>query len=125
MTSSDAFLSPGVPRASRHACEHHSGGSHRRLTGAAESTVSGMSAQHSEQDGHSVIHLGTETAVVVPLEEYRVLAALRDRATAEDVEDAALDAAITEHESWKAAGRPGGTIPHDAVMAELLGGAPE
>lgn len=84
-----------------------------------------MSAQQPEHDGHSVIRLGAETAVVVPIDEYRTLAALRDRATAEDVEDAAFDAAIAEHEAWKAAGRPGGTIPHVAAMAELLGEAPE
>jgi len=39
----------------------------------------------------------------------------------EEIEDAEIDAAIAEHEAWKAAGRPGGTIPHEIVMAELLG----
>lgn len=62
--------------------------------------------------------------MIVPLDEYRVLAALRDRATPEDVEEAAFEAAVAEHEAWKAAGRPGGTVPHQTVMAELLGGAP-
>jgi len=33
-----------------------------------------------------------------------------------------IDAAIAEHEAWKAAGRPGGTVSHEAAMAELLGG---
>lgn len=82
-----------------------------------------MSAQQPEPDGHSVIRLGDETGVVVPLSEYRILAALRNRATSEDVEAAAFDAAIAEHEAWKAAGRPGGTVPHDVAMAELLGDA--
>lgn len=72
--------------------------------------------------GHEEIHLGGETAVIVPLDEYRVLTALRDRATPEDFEEAAFDAAIAEHEAWKAAGRPDGTVSHDAAMAELLGG---
>lgn len=85
-----------------------------------------MTAQpDSSPGGHEQIHLGGETAVIVPLDEYRVLAALRDRATPEDVEEAAFEAAVAEHEAWKAAGRPGGTVPHETVMAELLGGAPE
>jgi hypothetical protein len=82
-----------------------------------------MSASSAEQGGdHDMIHLGGETAVVVPLGEYRMLAALRERASAEEIEEAEIDAAIVEHEAWKAAGRPGGTIPHEVVMAELLGG---
>jgi hypothetical protein len=31
-----------------------------------------------------------------------------------------LAAAIAEHEAWKTAGRPGGTVPHEQVAAELL-----
>lgn len=82
-----------------------------------------MSARAEEHgDGHDVIHLGGEAAVVVPLHEYRMLAALRERASAAEIEDAELDAAIAEHEAWKAAGRPGGTISHKAASAELLGG---
>ena len=73
-------------------------------------------------DDHDVIHLGGETAVVVPLHEYRMLATLRERASAEEIEEAEIEAAIAEHEAWKAAGRPGGTIPHEAAVAELLGG---
>jgi hypothetical protein len=73
-------------------------------------------------DGHDVIHLGGETAVVVPLHEYRMLETLRERASAEEIEEAEVEAAIAEHEAWKAAGRPGGTIPHEAAVAELLGG---
>ena len=56
------------------------------------------------------------------MHEYHTLKALRDRASAEQVEEAEIDAAIAEHEAWKAAGRPGGTIPHEAAAAELLGG---
>ena len=82
-----------------------------------------MSARPEEHGGsHDVIHLGGETAVVVPLDEYRTLAALRDRASADEIEEAEIDAAIAEHEAWKAAGRPGGTISHEAAIAELLGG---
>jgi hypothetical protein len=82
--------------------------------------ISARPAEHG--DDHDVIHLGGETAVVVPLHEYRMLAALRERASADEIEEAEIEAAIAEHEAWKAAGRPGGTIPHAAAIAELLGG---
>jgi hypothetical protein len=36
--------------------------------------------------------------------EYHTLKALRDRASAEQVEEAEIDGAIAEHEAWKAAG---------------------
>ena len=52
-----------------------------------------MSAQQWERDGHSVIRLGDETAVVVPLAEYRRLKALEEIATPEEI-DEAEDAAI-------------------------------
>ncbi len=81
-----------------------------------------MSAQPSQHDSHDVIRLGGETAVVVPVHEYRTLKALRDRASAEQVEQAEIDAAIAEHEAWKAAGRPG-LKPHDEFMAEAFGGS--
>ena len=66
-----------------------------------------MGVQPSQDDSHDVIRLGGETAVVVPMHEYRTLNALRDRASAEQVEEAEIGAAIAEHEAWKAAGRPG------------------
>jgi hypothetical protein len=82
-----------------------------------------VTGQQSGHDGGTnVIRLGGETAVVVPLQEYRMLTALRDRAAAEEIEAAEVDAAVTEHEAWKAAGRPGGAIPHIVVMAGLVGG---
>jgi hypothetical protein len=49
--------------------------------------------------------LGGETAVVIPMHKYHTLKALQDRASAEQVEEAEIDAAIAEHEAWKAAGR--------------------
>jgi len=49
-----------------------------------------------------------------------MLTALRERASAHEIEVAEIDAAIAEHEAWKAAGRPGGTIPHEAAMADLV-----
>jgi hypothetical protein len=64
-----------------------------------------MGAPPSEHDGLDVIRLGGETAVVVPVHEYHTLKVLRDRASAEQVEEAEIEAAIAEHEAWKAAGR--------------------
>ena len=58
-----------------------------------------MSAQPSADDGHDVIRLGGEAAVVVPIHEYHTLKALRHRASAEQVEEAEIDAAIAEHEA--------------------------
>ena len=76
----------------------------------------------SEHDNHDVIRLGGETAVVVPVHEYHTLKALRDHASAEQVEEAEIDAAIAEHEAWKAAGRPG-LKSHEEFMAEVFGGS--
>ncbi|MDQ2814434.1 MAG: hypothetical protein M3Z75_21870 [Actinomycetota bacterium] len=80
-----------------------------------------MSAQASGHDSHDVIRLGGETAVVVPMHEYHTLTALRDRASAQQVEEAEIDAAISQHEAWKAAGRPG-LKSHKEFMAEVFGG---
>jgi hypothetical protein len=83
-----------------------------------------MSAEPAESAGlPNVIQVGGEKAVVVPYDEYIVLAALKRRAAPEEIDEAWTDAWITEHEAWKAAGRPGGTIPHEEVRAELLGGS--
>ena len=81
-----------------------------------------MSARSSEHDSQDVIRLGAETAVVVPMREYQTLKALRDRASAEQVEKAEIDAAIAEHEAWKAAGRPG-LKSHEEFMAEVASGS--
>jgi hypothetical protein len=70
---------------------------------------------------YEVIHLGGETAVIVPLDELRRLKALERHATAEALDEAELDAAFARYLEWEAAGRPG-AIPHEEVMAELLGG---
>ena len=59
---------------------------------------------------------------MVPVHEYHMLKALRDRASAEQVEEAEIDAAIAEHEAWKAAGQPG-LKSHDEFMAEVFGGS--
>jgi hypothetical protein len=83
-----------------------------------------MSAGPAEHaDEHDLIHLGGETAVVVPLEEYRQLAALRDGASEEDRRLAAIVAA---HLADKAAGRVTGVTDDelDAALDRLEAGQP-
>jgi len=81
-----------------------------------------MSAQPTESpDQHEIIHLGGEAAVIVPMDEYRRLRALEQRASAEDLEAAEADAVLQAHREWVAAGRPG-AVSHAEAMAELLGG---
>lgn len=77
-----------------------------------------MSAQPAEPIPNTV-EIGGEKAIVIPLIEYRAMKALADAATAEEREEAWFEAAIAEAEEWKAAGRPGGTVPHELVMAEI------
>lgn len=80
-----------------------------------------MSAHPVESPAqHDLIHLGGQTAVVVPVDEYRRLRALEERASAEDLDAAEADAILQRHREWVAAGRPG-ALSHDEVMAELLG----
>jgi hypothetical protein len=73
-----------------------------------------MSAQPS--DDHDIIRLASETGVVVPMHDYSTLLALRDRASAQDIDQADADPAIAEYEEWVAAGRPGG-LTHEQAMA--------
>lgn len=70
-----------------------------------------------------MIHLGGETAVVVPVEEYRRLRALERQASPDALEEAAIEAALASYDEWVAAGRPG-AVSHEEAMAELLGGSP-
>lgn len=81
-----------------------------------------MSAQQSERDGHSVIRLGDETAVVVPISEYRRLKALERNATPDEIDQAEADAVLAEYDEWAAAGRPG-ALTHEQAMAQLLSGS--
>jgi len=91
---------------------------------AVVSTMVAVSAQpvgYPADDGqHDVIHLGGETAVVVPVAEYRRLRALERWASAEELERAEAEAVAEAHREWVEAGRPGAT-PHDQVRALLLG----
>jgi len=83
-----------------------------------------VTAQPAEAfDQHDVIHLGGETAVVVPVDEYRKLRALERLASPDELEAAEADAVLEAHREWVAAGRPG-AVSHEEAMAELLGGSP-
>lgn len=70
----------------------------------------------------NTVEIGSEKAVVVPMDEYRRLKALERHATAEALEEAEIEAAITAHDEWVAAGRPG-EMSHEEFMAEMFGSA--
>jgi hypothetical protein len=79
-----------------------------------------QSADRSEP--YEVIHLGGETAAIVPLADLRRLRAVERHASREALEGAEVEATLTAHDEWVAAGRPGARS-HEDVMAELLGRA--
>jgi hypothetical protein len=90
---------------------------------AGAGTVAGMTAQAAGPVGagpHEVIHLGGESAVVVPEAEYRRLRALDQLASPQEREDAETAAALEEYREWSAAGRPG-AISHEQARTLLLG----
>jgi hypothetical protein len=66
-----------------------------------------------------MIHLGGETAVVVPLAEYRRLQALDQLASPHEREGAEAAAALEEYREWTAAGRPG-AMSHEQARRLLL-----
>ena len=85
--------------------------------------MTGMTAQPAGRAGtgaHEVIHLGGESAVVVPVAEYRRLRALEQLASPQEREDAETAAALEEYREWSAAGRPG-AISHEQARRLLLG----
>ncbi len=70
---------------------------------------------------YEVVSLGGEAAAIVPLPDLRRLQAVARRAPAELLEEAEIDATMTAHREWVAAGRPG-AVSHEEAMAELLTG---
>jgi hypothetical protein len=84
------------------------------------STVVSMTAQPASEPGsYEVIHLGGETAAIVPLAELRLLQAVQRHAPADVLEQAEIEATLQAHREWVAAGRPG-AVSHEEAMAELL-----
>ena len=73
-----------------------------------------------ETGPHEVIHLGGESAVIVPVSEYRRLRALARLASPDELEGADAAVALEEYQEWSAAGRPG-AVPHDQARRLLLG----
>ena len=82
-----------------------------------------MSAQpaRTPDQPYELIHLGGETAAIVPLAELRRLRAVERRASAEILEEAEIEATLAANRDWLAAGCPG-AVSHDEAMAELLTG---
>jgi hypothetical protein len=79
-----------------------------------------MTAQPASEPGsYEVIHLGGETAAIVPLAELRLLQAVQRHAPADVLEQAEIEATVQTHREWVAAGRPG-AVSHEEAMAELL-----
>ncbi|WP_026415775.1 hypothetical protein [Actinomadura oligospora] len=68
---------------------------------------------------YDTISLGGETAVVVPLHEFRVLRALADAASPEALEQAEGAAFSAELKEWREAGCPG-ALSHEEFMALTL-----
>ncbi|MBV9204520.1 MAG: hypothetical protein JO037_03740 [Actinobacteria bacterium] len=68
---------------------------------------------------YQVIHLGGETAAIVPLADLRRLRALERHALPEALEEAEIEATLAGYREWVAAGRPG-AVSHKEAMAELL-----
>ena len=79
-----------------------------------------MSGQPIEpRPEHDVIRVGASEAVVIPMDDYLRLRAIERHASADEIEQAEIEAAAQAHERWTAAGRPGAQS-HDDVMNELL-----
>lgn len=76
---------------------------------------------HGCPEPYEVIHLGGESAAIVPMADLRRLRAVERHAPSEAREDAEAEAALAEHWEWVAAGRPG-AVSHEEAMAELLRG---
>jgi len=85
-----------------------------------------MSAQPADwpadAEPFEVIHLGGETAAIVPLSELLRLRAIERHALPEIIEEAEAEAVLAEYGEWVAAGRPG-ALTHEEAMAQLLTGA--
>ena len=82
--------------------------------------MSDLAHQDFAHQPYELIHLGDQTAAIVPLDELRRLRALERRASPEELDEANIEAAFARYLDWEAAGRPG-AIPHEQVRAELLG----
>jgi hypothetical protein len=83
-------------------------------------TVVAMTAQPAGDSGaYEVIHLGGETAAIVPLADLRLLQAVQRHAPADVLEQAEAEATLAAHREWVAAGRPD-AVSHEEAMAELL-----
>jgi hypothetical protein len=78
-----------------------------------------MGAQPDNDLPYQLIHLGGETAAVVPLAELRRLQAVERHASPEALEEAEIEATLAAHDEWVAAGCPG-ALTHEEVVAQLL-----
>jgi hypothetical protein len=90
---------------------------------AGTGTVAVMTAQSAgtaDSGPYEVIDLAGESAVVVPVAEYRRLRALEQLASPQVRESAEAAVALQEYREWSAAGRPG-AVSHEQARRLLLG----
>ena len=73
----------------------------------------------SDPGPYEVIHLGGESAAIVPVGDLRQLQAVQRHASPELLEEAEVETTLAEYREWVAAGRPG-AVSHEVAMAELL-----
>lgn len=66
-----------------------------------------------------MIRVGMSEAVVISMGDYLRFRAIERHASADEIEEAEIEASKQAHERWVAAGRPGARS-HDDVMSELL-----
>jgi hypothetical protein len=69
----------------------------------------------NESGSYEVVHLGGD----VPMLDLRLFQARHRHASAEQLKEAEVEATLTAHREWVAAGRPG-AVSHEEAMAELL-----
>ena len=60
--------------------------------------------------------------MVVPVADFLRLQALERHASADELEEAEIDATLAAHRAWVTAGRPG-AVSHKEAIAELLDGS--
>jgi len=83
--------------------------------------MTGLPSGDQGSSAFEVIHLGGETAAIVPIAELRRLRAVERHASPEALEEAEIEATLAVHDEWVAAGRPGAVSQEEAERI-LTGG---
>jgi|HubBroStandDraft_1064217.scaffolds.fasta_scaffold10445_3 hypothetical protein len=78
-------------------------------------------ASGPDTGSYEVIHLGGQAAVVVPVSDFLRLRALEQAASAQELEDAEVQAALADWRAREAAGQTS-YVPHDEALRRLWPG---